>query len=54
MYNIYLLGTGNVGKAFLKMFGIDSAEYMRKFCESFVDYPRSESIQNHEVLKHFS
>ena len=44
-YNITTKG----GKAFLKMFGIDSAEYMRKFCESFVNYPRSEAIQNHEV-----
>ena len=35
------------GLTFLKMFGLNTKEYMNKFCESFVDYPRSKPIQNH-------
>ena len=42
-YNITTKG----GLAFLKMFGLDTKEYMNKFCESFADYPRKKAIQGH-------
>tara|TARA_B100001996_G_C18616751_1_gene576048 strand:+ start:56 stop:1291 length:1236 start_codon:yes stop_codon:yes gene_type:complete len=38
------------GLAFLKMFGIDNEENMIKFCDSFVDYPRTKPIPNHKVV----
>ena len=38
------------GLAFLKMFGIDDDENMIKFCDSFVDYPRTKPIPNHKVV----
>ena len=31
------------------MFGIDDKSNMKKFCESFVDYPRSKPIQGYKV-----
>ena len=37
------------GLTFLKMFGIDDKSNMNKFCESFVDYPRSKPIQGYKV-----
>jgi len=44
-YNITTKG----GLAFLKMFGLDTPEYINKFCESFDDYPRKKPIPNHAV-----
>ena len=44
-YNITTKG----GLAFLKMFGLDTPEYINKFCESFDDYPRTKAIPNHAV-----
>ena len=44
-YNITTKG----GLTFLKMFGLDTPEYINKFCESFDDYPRTKAIPNHAV-----
>ena len=46
------ISQGNVategGLTFLKMFGMaDDEEAIKKFCKSFVDYPRTSPIENH-------